>query len=158
EAAQAFAAAGAAAGAAAIDQNITNPSVAQLLQLSCDAVGIAVHRADFVYRLRIAGSSVRSAVNGAVGPGRQFQLAHPVLQPALHCRLPFTCILRDKEGARDAHLHWVEAAALSLDLGFVDRDVPRDIFGGGVLPEQQVEALRGDPADRALAARPHPDL
>ena len=47
---------------------------------------------------------------------------------------------------------------MSFDLGFIDGDVPGDIPGRGVLPEQQVEALRGDPTDRALAARTHPDL
>src|SRR5262249_19793311 len=143
EAAQAFAAAGAATRAAAIDQDITDPSVAQLLELSRDAVGIAIYRADFIDRPRIAGSSVGSAMDGAVRPRRQFQLTHPVLQPAFHCRLPFIDIVGNEEGARDADLHRIEAAALSLDLGFVDGDVPRDILGGGVLAEQQVEPLRG---------------
>src|SRR6266481_3366675 len=43
-------------------------------------------------------------------------------------------------------------------LGSVDGDVPGDILWRGVLSEQQVEALRGNLTDRALAARTHPDL
>ena len=120
-------------------------------------VGIAVHRTRLVDRLRVAGGAVGSAMHGAVGRGRELQLPQPVGQPALHRRFALSLAVADKKGAGHRDLHRVELPALRLDLGFVDGDVVGDIGGRGVLPEQQIVALRGDPADRALAAGAHPD-
>src|SRR5213593_3011537 len=60
--------------------------------------------------------------------------------------------------AGDPDLHRVEAAATSLHLGLVGGDVRGHARERRVLPEEQVEPVGGDLADRALAARAHPDL
>ena len=52
-------------------------------------------------------------MHGAVGPGRELQLAHPVGEPALQRGLLVRSLVGDKEGAGDADLHRVEAAALA---------------------------------------------
>src|SRR5262245_50354240 len=86
EAAQALPPPRPAAGAAAVDQDVAGPGVAQLLELLRDVVGAAVYGAVLVDGPRVAGGPVGAAVHGAVGPRGQLQLADPVLQPPLEGR------------------------------------------------------------------------
>src|SRR2546421_10672844 len=79
---EARAAALAAARSAAIDQHITDPDAAQLVELLGDLVGRAIDRAVAVHRIGIAGRAIGTALDGAVGPRREPQLAPPVGQAA----------------------------------------------------------------------------
>ena len=96
-------------------------------------------------------------MNGAVRPRRQFQLAHAVLQSALHRGFLFGTAVRDEKRSGDPDLHRIEAASGRFDGVLVYRDRLADIRWRGVLAEQQIVTLLRDPADRALAAGAHPD-
>ena len=61
------------------------------------------------------------------------------------------------DGAGDADLHRVVAAAARLDIRLELRDLPDDVLGEVVLAEQHIVAALGDLAHRALAAGAHPE-
>src|SRR5262249_45485759 len=105
---QAGTAACAAARAAAVKQHITGPGVAQRLELLPDLVGTAVHRADFVDYPRVTGGLFWPAMHRTVRSGRQVQLTHPVLQPALQRGRLFGLGSSDKEGPGHTDLHRIK--------------------------------------------------
>src|SRR5262249_48637948 len=125
---QAGAAAGAAARAAAVDEHITGPDLAQRLELRRDLVGTAVHSAALVDHARITSGPVWPAIDRAVRSGRPFQLTHPVLQPALQRRLLFGFGISDKEGPSHPDLHRIKAASMRLDRVFEHRDGAANIL------------------------------
>src|SRR5262249_11807782 len=63
----------------------------------------------------------------------------------------------DKEGPSHTNLHRIKAAPVRLDRFFKHCDGATDLLWRGVLAEQQIVALLGHLADRALAASAHPD-
>src|SRR5260370_6349820 len=157
EAAQALAASGAATRATAVDQHVTNSRFAQRLEPVRDLVGCSVDCADLVDYARITGGAVRPAMNGAVRPCRQFQLAHPVLQSPLHRRFLFGPAVGDEKRPGDPTLHWIEAPSGCFYHVFVYRDRLADIRRRGVLAEQQIVTLLRYPSDRGVPAGAHPN-
>src|SRR5437763_1278446 len=140
-----------------IDQHIADPDAAQLIELLGDLAGRAIDRAVAVHRIGIAGRAIGTAMDGAVGPRRELQLAHPVGEAPFQRDLLLGVIVTDKKRAGDADLHRVKPPSLRLDSGFVGGDRAADIGRRGVLPEQEIVAALGDLADRAFAAGAHPD-
>src|SRR6185436_6897065 len=155
---QALSPARATARSTTVDQHVVDADVAELLEPLRDLVGSAVDGTVLVDGPGISGGAVRAAEHRAVGPGGELQLAYPILQPTLQSRLSLLGGIGHEEGTGHADLHRVEAAAASLHLGFVGSDVRGNACKRRILSEEQVEPLGGDPADRALAARAHPDL
>src|SRR5262245_13137095 len=82
EAAQAHPTPFAAAGAAAVQQEIAGAGLAQRPDLPRDLIGRAVDRARQVDLDRITVRAIRSAEYSAVGRRRQLQLPQPVGEPS----------------------------------------------------------------------------
>src|SRR5215471_1808349 len=127
------------------------------MELLNNLLGTAVHGATYVDGAWITGGPVWPAMDRAVGSRCQTQLTHAVLQTAFQRGLLLVPPVGDEEGARDPHLHGIEAPPARLDRVFENSDRLADILWGGILPEKQIVAFRGHPADRTFVARPHPD-
>ena len=136
----------AATRSAAVDQHVSDPGPPQFVELLGDIVGSAIHRADAVDGVGVAGGAVGSAMDGAVGPRRELQLPHPVCQTALQRALLFLFRVADKEGAGDADRERIETPPTRLDGVPVRRDRAADIGRRCVLPEQQLVTGFRDPA------------
>src|SRR5205814_8548888 len=157
EAPEARAAALATARSAAIDQHITDPDAAQLVELLGDLAGGAIDRTVAVDDVGIAGGAIGTAMDGAVGPRRELQLAHPVGEASFQRGLLLGVIVADEKRAGDADLHRVKPPSLRLDSGFVGRDRAADISRRGILAQEEVVAALRDLTHRAFAAGAHPD-
>src|SRR5262245_2193664 len=142
----------------AVDQHVADADVAELLESLRDFVGSAVHGTVLVDGPGIPGGAIRAAEHRAVGPRGELQLADPILQPAFQGSLSLLGGIGHEECAGHPNLHRVEAAATSLHLRSVGGNMRGHARERRILPEEQVEPLGGDPADRTLAARAHPDL